>query len=103
MIDTLNNEWITRRMKIISYLQSLNRPVNLKEIKDLMEYKHKRDLIHDIESINYSLKNEGKSIKIIPAQCIKCGFLFKSRDEIKIPTKCPKCKSERIIWPSIYL
>ncbi|RLF80089.1 transcriptional regulator, partial [Thermococci archaeon] len=34
---------------------------------------------------------------IQPAQCKKCGFIFKP--EIRIPGRCPKCKSEWIEEP----
>lgn len=31
-----------------------------------------------------------------PSECLKCGFVFKKRDRLKTPGKCPVCKSEEI-------
>lgn len=36
---------------------------------------------------------------ITPARCKKCGFLFKKRNRLKKPGKCPVCRSELIEEP----
>ena len=40
-----------------------------------------------------------KSIKIIPAECRICGYIFENRDRVKKPSKCPKCKGTYIVQP----
>ena len=37
-----------------------------------------------------------KKLKINPAYCRKCNFVFKERSKISKPSKCPRCKSEWI-------
>ncbi len=55
------------------------------------------DIIEDLEHIKKSIKP--KRLIVIPARCEDCGFMFKEREKIKRPSKCPKCRSERIFSP----
>ena len=52
------------------------------------------DILEDFEHIKLSIKP--KQLVQKPAFCIKCGFVFKDRNKIKKPSKCPRCKSEWI-------
>jgi len=49
------------------------------------------DILEDLEHIQKHQK-----LKIRPASCKACGFVFKERDRIKTPSKCPECKKEWI-------
>lgn len=31
-----------------------------------------------------------------PSMCLSCGFIFKKRERMRTPGKCPKCRSEEI-------
>lgn len=31
-----------------------------------------------------------------PSECMECGFVFRKRDRLKTPSRCPVCKSEEI-------
>jgi len=46
-----------------------------------------------------TLSAQGKRIKITPASCISCGFEFKDRKRPTKPSRCPRCKNERIDPP----
>jgi hypothetical protein len=35
-------------------------------------------------------------LKIRPAFCKACGFVFKERAKVKTPSKCPRCRKEWI-------
>ncbi|MHA1392992.1 MAG: transcriptional regulator [Promethearchaeota archaeon] len=98
-----NEEWTTKRRRLILYLKEIGGMVDLRQIMTELEYGSKRELIEDIESIKKSLKNKGQILKVRPAKCIKCGFVFRNQERLKIPSKCPKCKHERIEWPAISL
>ncbi len=37
-----------------------------------------------------------KKIKITPARCKECGFVFRERKKFTPPSRCPECKSEWI-------
>ena len=52
------------------------------------------EIFDDLEHIKLSIRP--RKIKVIPAVCKTCGFVFKERTKMKAPSKCPKCKSEYI-------
>jgi len=55
------------------------------------------EILEDLKHIKYSIKP--KKLKMKPAQCKKCAFIFKERSRVKKPSKCPSCKGEWIIAP----
>ncbi|MBW3014761.1 transcriptional regulator [Candidatus Woesearchaeota archaeon] len=46
----------------------------------------------DLQHIEKSIKP--KKLKRDPAFCKHCGFVFRERSKINVPSRCPKCKSE---------
>ena len=36
---------------------------------------------------------------VAPTKCNKCGFVFKKRERLKKPTKCPVCRHQSISVP----
>jgi predicted Zn-ribbon and HTH transcriptional regulator len=42
---------------------------------------------------------QGWRFQIIPARCKHCGFIFKKRERLTIPSRCPICKGESIRRP----
>ncbi len=60
------------------------------KVKDVLE-----DLVHISKSKKYG------TLLVMPARCLKCGYTFSP--EIKIPKKCPKCKSTWIEEPRFHL
>ncbi len=89
---------MTRRQKIIKLLEE--RDCSVSELALMLEIRgkgSKKIILDDIKAIANVVKREGKVLLIQPAQCKKCGFIFKP--EIRIPGRCPKCKSEWIEEP----
>ncbi|ASJ01707.1 transcriptional regulator [Thermococcus gorgonarius] len=88
----------TRRQRIISLLEERDySPSELARLLDLRGKGATKAVLEDLKAIQRILKREGKVLLIKPAECKNCGFVFKP--EIKIPTKCPRCKSEWIEEP----
>jgi len=88
----------TRRQRIISLLEERDySPSELALALDLRGKGSKRLIIEELKAIQRILKREGKVLLIKPAQCRKCGFVF--RPEINVPSRCPRCKSEWIEEP----
>ncbi|MGV9172833.1 MAG: hypothetical protein ACOC44_12860 [Promethearchaeia archaeon] len=98
------NVWKTRRQKLIQILKTDKEIHDLKFIMRELEYSSKKALMEDIFSINKTLQNEGKQIYVRPACCQACGYEFTQEgNKLRIPSKCPQCKSEGIAWPSLKL
>ena len=42
-----------------------------------------------------SLHGSGRFV-MEPSMCLNCGFIFKKRERMRTPGRCPKCRSEEI-------
>lgn len=67
---------------------------DLAEILDIRE----KEIFNHLEHIARSVSPKNRLV-IKPAQCKKCGFLFKKRSRVTPPSRCPQCKSELIERP----
>ncbi len=86
----------TRRGRIAQLLRENDfTPSEIARILDIPLKVVLEDLKHIAQSPKY-----GKLL-VMPARCRKCGYEFKA--EIKIPKKCPKCKSTWIDEPRFKL
>ena len=54
-----------------------------------------KTVLEDLKHISRSGKYG--TLMVMPARCRKCGYVF--RAEIKVPTKCPRCRSTWIEEP----
>ena len=45
----------------------------------------------------------GRQFRVIPAVCKHCGFVFKKRDRLTRPSRCPLCQHESISRPRFAL
>lgn len=81
---------MTRRQEIIKILKK--KQTSAQDLANYFKVELK-EIIEDLEHIKLTVKDK---LKIFPAQCKMCGFLFKERSRIKRPSKCPRCRHERI-------
>ena len=44
-------------------------------------------------------KTHKNKLKMRPAQCGACGYVFKKRTRLDAPGRCPSCKEERVEGP----
>jgi hypothetical protein len=58
-----------------------------------------KDVYDHLEHIERSTHATGHHLTVIPAECLKCGFVFKKRERLKKPGRCPVCKGEKIQEP----
>jgi predicted Zn-ribbon and HTH transcriptional regulator len=77
-------------------------PLSALEISGRISISEK-DVYEHLEHIRTTLHRSGKRLAIQPAECVKCGFIFKKRERLKKPSKCPVCRSESIHDPLFYL
>ncbi len=77
------------------------RPYRLSELAQLCECKV-RDVEDDLRHLERSLAREGLKLRVEPARCRHCGFVF-SRDKLRKPGKCPKCRHTWIEEPRVWI
>ncbi len=74
---------------------------SVSELSKELQIENKKVIIEYLRKIERIAKRKGWKFEIAPARCKKCGYVFKK--EIKIPSRCPKCKSYWIDEPKFYL
>lgn len=57
-----------------------------------------KDVEHDLQHLLKSLKRSPYRVKLYPATCRKCLFIF-STTKLSKPGKCPRCKGTWIEAP----
>lgn len=75
----------------------LEQPLSALEISQSLGLPEKEVLDH----LTHIAKAPGQGCRfhIIPAQCKHCGFVFKKRERLTIPSRCPICRGESIRRP----
>ena len=73
-------------------------PHTVKEISPAV-HRSEKEVENHLEHLRKSLHSEGRQLDQIPAECRGCGFVFKKRDRLKAPSRCPVCKVEAISDP----
>ncbi len=60
-----------------------------------------RALEDDLRHVELSLRKAAQRLRIEPARCRDCGFVFRDRSSrhLHAPGRCPQCRSERIAEP----
>lgn len=67
--------------------KDISKAVGIKE-KDVLEH-----LPHVSRSIS---QDSGYRLVVEPSLCLSCGFVFRKRERLKTPSRCPVCRSEEI-------
>ena len=86
----------TIRHEILSIL--VDQTLSAKDISGEVHIPEK-DVYDHLEHIECSTHKTGHHLTIIPAECLKCGFVFKKRERLKKPGRCPVCRGEQIQEP----
>ncbi len=86
----------TFRQEIISVLTG--RTLSAREISAEVGISEK-DVVDHLGHIRIAVRKSRERLKIIPAECKKCGFRFKKRERLNKPGKCPICRGQQIQEP----
>ncbi|RLF21547.1 MAG: transcriptional regulator [Thermoprotei archaeon] len=95
----------TLRQRIIELLRSSAEPLTVDEIVlalDLEPWRAKEvyeHLTHIAKTVR-SRSGGGEVLVMTPPYCRSCGYTFKELRKPKKPSRCPRCKSERISPPA---
>jgi hypothetical protein len=92
---------VSRRERIIELLTATEEPMDIGEIaRELgLDPREAASIYEDLEHIAHSLKNSGFVLLVQPPTCKSCGYVFRDLKRLKKPSKCPRCRSERIYPP----
>lgn len=93
-VPSERHETIRREMLSLLSVQ----PLTAKDISAEVHISEK-DVYEHLEHIERSAHKTGHHLMVIPAECLKCGFIFKKRERLKKPGKCPICHEEKIQEP----
>jgi predicted Zn-ribbon and HTH transcriptional regulator len=83
----------TVRQKIISLLQG--NALSAKDISSEVGISE-REVYEHLEHIR---RTTHEHFIVTPPECRKCGFVFRKRERLKKPGRCPVCRSELIQEP----
>jgi predicted Zn-ribbon and HTH transcriptional regulator len=63
-----------------------------------------RRLEEELQHVERSVRRNRRApmrLAVDPARCLDCGFVFRDRARFSTPSRCPRCKSERIASPRL--
>lgn len=86
----------TIRQQIISLLEG--NTLSAKDISTDIRVSEK-DVYGHLEHIQRTMNKTKYNFLIMPSECKKCGFVFRKRDRLRKPGKCPVCRGESIQDP----
>jgi predicted Zn-ribbon and HTH transcriptional regulator len=90
----------TFREQIMTLLEQ--KEWDVRALSERLSIREKEVYAH-IPHIVRSVEAAGKKLVITGPECLNCGFIFegrkKDREKIGKPSRCPKCKGERITPP----
>ncbi len=85
---------MTRRNRIADLLRSEDEAMTARELSLQMGLSEKT-VMRDLKHIAKSVRAQGEQVMVTPARCTDCGFTFRAQ-RTSTPSKCPRCRSERI-------
>ncbi|MEW6001576.1 MAG: transcriptional regulator [Nitrospirota bacterium] len=86
----------TIRQKIMSLL--MERTLSAKDLSASVMVSEKEVYDH-LEHIQRTANKKTYNFIVTPAVCKRCSFVFRKRERLKKPGKCPVCRSESIKEP----
>ncbi|RLF04408.1 MAG: transcriptional regulator [Thermoprotei archaeon] len=91
----------SRRERIIRLLSSTREPLDAQQIaRELgLSPREARLIYEDLMHIARSLRNGPLTLYMVPPTCKSCGYVFKDLKRLRRPSRCPRCKSQRISPP----
>ncbi len=91
----------SRRERIIRVLMDADEPLDVFQIACILGLspREAQSLYEDLRHVARTLKSRGLTLLMAPPACKTCGYVFKDLRKPRKPSKCPRCRSERISPP----
>ncbi len=58
-----------------------------------------KEVYDHLEHIGKTVAHEGRRLVMVPSECRKCGFVFRKRERLTKPGRCPVCRGSSIRDP----
>ncbi len=87
----------TVRRAIRTFLQE-GPPATAREISGAVHIPEKEVFGH-LAHLERSLQREGRKLAVVPAECRSCGFVFRKRERLRKPGRCPVCRGTSVSEP----
>ncbi len=87
----------TVRRRLLALLE--NGPRTALELSAAVK-RSEKDILGHLEHLRRTLRQGNRRLEVSPAECRECGFVFRKRDRVKAPGRCPLCKGESISDPA---
>jgi predicted Zn-ribbon and HTH transcriptional regulator len=86
----------TIRQEIISLLEG-----NILSAREISAHVgvSQKEVYEHLEHIQRTINKGERNLLVTPAVCKKCGFIFRKRERLRKPGKCPVCRNEVIGEP----
>lgn len=55
-----------------------------------------RHVADHLAHVARSLRPTAERLRVEPARCLGCGFVFRKRDRLDRPSACPVCRGQRL-------
>lgn len=55
-----------------------------------------KDIAQHLEHLARSVRASGERLEVEPARCLGCGFAFEDRTRLTKPSRCPRCRGQRL-------
>ena len=100
----MGNDFLTLREKIMKLLLESSEPLSVSEIAAYLglDQRDKRIIYDALLHLAKTIRRKSQyrqQLVMIPPMCRNCGYVFKDLDKPRKPSRCPRCKSERITEP----
>lgn len=91
----------TRREKIVELLSAAREPMDVRQIAVALgaDPREADSMYDDLAHVARSLRGSSRVLLMQPPTCRACGYVFRDLERPKRPSKCPKCRGERISPP----
>ena len=95
----------SRRERILRLLRESGRPLTVHEIAAALGIppNETKSIYEDLKHLARTIRRRSKGREIlvmVPPRCKTCGYVFKDLEEPRKPSRCPRCRGERIEPPA---
>ena len=73
-------------------------PHTARELSGLAGIREK-DVATHLEHLQRSLRSAKRRLRVEPARCLSCDYVFASRSRLSRPSACPRCRQQHIDPP----